>query len=92
MSTARVDIIDRSFEKAHTWINDTADELGTGDSHEACLSAACSMRAGTPGVRWRPSAGTVAGPVAARSSSVVMARIYVPTSPLPSERPDTSAR
>jgi hypothetical protein len=48
MSTARVDIIDRSFEKAHTWINDTADELGTGDSHEACLSAACSMRAGTP--------------------------------------------
>ena len=35
MTTARVDIIDRSVEKAHIWINDTADELGTGDSHEA---------------------------------------------------------
>jgi uncharacterized protein (DUF2267 family) len=35
MTTARVDIIDRSVEKAHVWINDTAQELGTHDSHEA---------------------------------------------------------
>jgi uncharacterized protein (DUF2267 family) len=35
MTTTRVDIIDRSVEKAHVWINDTAEELGTQDSHEA---------------------------------------------------------
>jgi uncharacterized protein (DUF2267 family) len=35
MSTARVDIIDRSVEKAHIWINDLAEELGTEDNHEA---------------------------------------------------------
>ncbi len=35
MSTARLDIIDRSVEKAHIWINDVAEEFGTEDSHEA---------------------------------------------------------
>jgi hypothetical protein len=35
MTTARVDRIDRSVEKAHVWINDTAEELGTEDSHQA---------------------------------------------------------
>jgi uncharacterized protein (DUF2267 family) len=35
MTTARVDIIDRSVEKAHIWINDVAQELGTEDSHQA---------------------------------------------------------
>jgi uncharacterized protein (DUF2267 family) len=35
MTTARVDIIDRSVEKAHVWINDTAEQLGTKDSHQA---------------------------------------------------------
>ncbi|MGP0034624.1 MAG: DUF2267 domain-containing protein [Solirubrobacteraceae bacterium] len=35
MTTARVDIIDRSVEKAHVWINDTAEALGTEDSHHA---------------------------------------------------------
>lgn len=35
MTTTRVDIIDRSVEKAHVWINDLAEELGTEDQHEA---------------------------------------------------------
>jgi uncharacterized protein (DUF2267 family) len=35
MTTARIDTIDRTVEKAHIWINDVADELGTDDSHRA---------------------------------------------------------
>jgi uncharacterized protein (DUF2267 family) len=35
MTRARVDVIDRSVEKAHVWINDLAEELGTEDNHEA---------------------------------------------------------
>jgi uncharacterized protein (DUF2267 family) len=35
MTTTRVDIIDRSVEKAHIWINDVAAELSTEDSHHA---------------------------------------------------------
>ena len=35
MTTTRVDIIDRSVEKAHIWINEMAEELGTDDSHRA---------------------------------------------------------
>jgi uncharacterized protein (DUF2267 family) len=31
----RLDILDRSVEKAHLWINDLAEELGTEDVHEA---------------------------------------------------------
>jgi len=31
----RLDILDRSVEKAHIWINDLAEELGTEDVHEA---------------------------------------------------------
>ena len=35
MSTTRLDILDRSIEKTHLWINDLADELGTADDREA---------------------------------------------------------
>jgi len=35
MTITRLDIIDRSVEKAHVWINDTAAELGTEDSQAA---------------------------------------------------------
>jgi uncharacterized protein (DUF2267 family) len=35
MTTTRVDIIDRSVEKAHVWLNDLAEELGTEDRHQA---------------------------------------------------------
>ncbi len=35
MSTSHLDIIDRSVEKAHIWINDVAEELETEDVHEA---------------------------------------------------------
>jgi len=35
MTVTRVDIIDRSVEKAHIWINDLAAELGTEDGHDA---------------------------------------------------------
>jgi uncharacterized protein (DUF2267 family) len=35
MTTTRVDIIDRSVEKAHVWINDTAEELATDDNQRA---------------------------------------------------------
>jgi uncharacterized protein (DUF2267 family) len=35
MTTTRIDIIDRSVEKAHIWINDLAEELGTEDPHYA---------------------------------------------------------
>ncbi len=35
MTAAHVDIIDRSVEKAHVWIKDTAEEVGTADSHQA---------------------------------------------------------
>ena len=35
MTTTRVDLIDRSVEKAHIWINDMADELGIEDNHRA---------------------------------------------------------
>ena len=35
MTALRLPIIDRSVEKAHIWINDVAEELGTEDSHEA---------------------------------------------------------
>jgi uncharacterized protein (DUF2267 family) len=35
MSTTRLEILDRSVEKAHIWLNDLAEELGTDDIHEA---------------------------------------------------------
>ena len=35
MTTTRLDIIDRSVEKAHIWINDVAAELSTQDPHHA---------------------------------------------------------
>jgi len=35
MTTTRVDIIDRSVEKAHVWLNDVAEELGTQDRQHA---------------------------------------------------------
>lgn len=35
MTTTRVDVIDRSVEKAHVWLNDLADELVTEDGHHA---------------------------------------------------------
>ena len=35
MTTTRVDIIDRSVEKAHIWVNDVAEELGTEDRQHA---------------------------------------------------------
>ena len=35
MTVTRVDIIDRSVEKAHVWINDLARELGTEDKQYA---------------------------------------------------------
>lgn len=35
MYTTRLEILDRSVEKAHIWINDLAEELGTEDVHEA---------------------------------------------------------
>jgi uncharacterized protein (DUF2267 family) len=35
MTTTRVDVIDRSVEKAHVWLNDLAEELGTADRHHA---------------------------------------------------------
>jgi uncharacterized protein (DUF2267 family) len=35
MTTTRVDIIDRSVEKAHVWLNDVAEELSTEDGHHA---------------------------------------------------------
>ena len=35
MTTTRVDVIDRSVEKAHVWLNDLAEELGTEDGHHA---------------------------------------------------------
>ncbi len=35
MAVTRVDIIDRSVEQAHVWINEVAEELGTEDLHEA---------------------------------------------------------
>jgi uncharacterized protein (DUF2267 family) len=35
MTTTRLDIIDRSVEKAHIWINDMALELSTEDDHRA---------------------------------------------------------
>jgi uncharacterized protein (DUF2267 family) len=34
-TTAHLDILDRSVEKANQWINDVADELQTADRHEA---------------------------------------------------------
>lgn len=35
MTTTRVDVIDRSVEKAHIWLNDLAGELTTEDGHYA---------------------------------------------------------
>lgn len=35
MTATHVDIIDRSVEKAHIWINDLAEELGTEDGQHA---------------------------------------------------------
>jgi len=35
MTVTRVDIIDRSVEKAHIWINDLAEDLGTDNKHYA---------------------------------------------------------
>jgi uncharacterized protein (DUF2267 family) len=35
MATSHADIIDRSVEKAHIWINDLADALGTDDGQHA---------------------------------------------------------
>jgi uncharacterized protein (DUF2267 family) len=35
MTTTHLDIIDRSVEKAHVWLNDLAEELGTEDRQQA---------------------------------------------------------
>lgn len=35
MTTTRVDVIDRSVEKTHVWLNDLAEELATDDVHHA---------------------------------------------------------
>ena len=35
MTTTHVDVIDRSVEKTHIWINDLAEELATEDGHYA---------------------------------------------------------
>jgi len=35
MSSSRLEILDRSVEKAHIWVNDLAEELGTEDVNEA---------------------------------------------------------
>lgn len=35
MTITRVDVIDRSVEKAHVWLNDLAEELVTEDGHHA---------------------------------------------------------
>ena len=35
MTVTRIDIIDRSVEKAHIWLNDLAEELGTKDGQHA---------------------------------------------------------
>ncbi len=35
MTVARVDVLDRSVEKAHVWINDLAEELGSEDRQHA---------------------------------------------------------
>ncbi len=35
MTTTPVDVIDRSVEKTHIWLNDLAEELGTDDRHHA---------------------------------------------------------
>jgi uncharacterized protein (DUF2267 family) len=47
MTTARVNIIDRSVEHAHIWINDLAQELATGDPQQAYRV----LRAFLPAVR-----------------------------------------
>jgi uncharacterized protein (DUF2267 family) len=35
MTTTRVDVIDRSVEKTHIWLNELSEELGTVDGHHA---------------------------------------------------------
>jgi uncharacterized protein (DUF2267 family) len=35
MSATRLDVLDRSIEKTHIWINDLTEELDTADNHEA---------------------------------------------------------
>jgi len=35
MTTTRLDVIDRSIEKTHVWLNDLSEELATEDSHHA---------------------------------------------------------
>jgi hypothetical protein len=35
MATTRAEVIDRSVEKAHVWLNDLAAELATEDGHQA---------------------------------------------------------
>ena len=35
MTTTHLDIIERSVEKTHVWINDVAEELGSDDRHQA---------------------------------------------------------
>ena len=35
MTTTRLDVIDRSVEKTHIWLNELSEELATDDSHHA---------------------------------------------------------
>ena len=35
MTTTRLDVIDRSIEKTHIWINELSEELATEDDHHA---------------------------------------------------------
>ena len=35
MTTTRLDVIDRSVEKTHIWLNELSEELGTEDGHHA---------------------------------------------------------
>ena len=64
MTVTRVDIIDRSVEKAHVWINDLAEELGSED-RTARLPGVARVPASTSrppvGRRDRRARGAVAG-------------------------------
>ena len=60
MSIAHVDFMDRSVEKAHIWLNDLAEELGTEDRQHAYR---CPRRTSwcSPAFPWLSRARTSSG-------------------------------
>ena len=85
-TTAHLDVLDRSVEKANVWINDVAAELQTSDRHEAYRA----LRAFLHVLRDRlpvPEAAQLAAQPAAPDPRHLLRRLAARTHPAALSRP-----